>query len=152
MVALYAISILVATTIAMVALRRKLGGLALFTVALAACNGPGPDGTGGSGTGGGAPTTSTVTETDQCNGACVAPQICAIGCGESIGCYTPGGTLTNPTPNDCPACFPMPAGSECDNSGFPLTFFCQAGAKDLGGCVKSTTKGYQCCPPPPDAG
>src|ERR1700757_3124116 len=40
-----------------------------------------------------------------CGIVCSAGQVCGIGCGESYGCYTPGGNPTDPGPSDCPSCY-----------------------------------------------
>jgi len=83
-------------------------------------------------------------DADPCE-ACAAPQVCGVGCGEAIGCYTPGGTESSPGPNDCPACFRHPErDAECSVPGLTEAYSCQDGARPLGGCVDMG--GLQCCP------
>lgn len=95
---------------------------------------------------------------DECHGACLDTQVCGIGCGSTPGCYTPGGSLDNPTPNDCPACFPISQyDSSCKgavycfpHSGNPPycvpamhAMICQPEAP--GDCVSSDLSDVSCC-------
>lgn len=162
----------------------RLGMLALLSPLLVAgCDdGTAPPvngdaGTGGSG--GGTQTTSTTTgcaagfadcgagcvslfdpaNCGGCNVVCSPTQSCGPGCANGnvgVGCFTPGGTLNDAGPNDCPACFADPGATiNCsgpNDGGFPRPYFCQLGAS-IGGCVPSAVNpSYICCPPSPDGG
>lgn len=172
------------------ALHRWWPTLTIPFVVLAGCGGGSiPDGSGGTA---GATTTKTTAPGDPCDDAggvydkggaccheclgpgflcggcecptpCVAPQVCAIGCGTTWGCYTPGGNPTNPGPNDCPSCFRDPAddAAACDSGTYPHAQWCQKGAKPIDGCVMAAASCgagmpncafVMCCPLPPDGG
>jgi hypothetical protein len=96
----------------------------------------------------------------ECEPSCAPGQVCGLGCGETVGCYTPGGAI-DAGPNDCPSCFREsaqdgicdttkvcvkgPNGPVCTNT--PSAYYCQYGAQVNPTECDGPVPGVICCIP-----